>query len=217
MLTGAASSCQHALCTQVVEAGGNDRLIAKARHPTLLADRARVFAPLTAAARARTGVHTVLSLPIQTYRTIEKGHGRLAARPIRVSSELAEYRSWPSLVQVVEYTRRWTSQAVTKHQGRAGISSLPASVSDAASRAAHKRGHWPVENGLHAVKAVPRGEAMRPTHVGNGADGMASVRNMAMRLLPRAGQRAIATCLRRARAGSHAALALIGIPGDQNA
>ena len=81
-------------------------MIGKARHPTLLADRAQVFAPLTAAARARTGVHTVLSLPIQTYRTIEKGHGRLAARLIRVSSELAEYRSWPSLVQVVEYTRR---------------------------------------------------------------------------------------------------------------
>jgi len=108
-------------------------------------------------------------------------------------------------------------QGVTKQQMRYGITSLSAAVSDAAQLAAHKRGHWPVENGLHAVKAVPRGEAMRPTHVGNGADGMARVRNMAMSLLPRAGQRAIAACLRRASAGSHAALALIGIPGDQNA
>ena len=108
MLTGAASSCQHALCTQVVEAGGNDRLIAKARHPTLLADRAQVFAPLTAAARARTGVNTVLSLPMQSAQTIENGHGRIEQRQIRVSSELAGYRSWPSLVQVVEYTCTWT-------------------------------------------------------------------------------------------------------------
>lgn len=64
------------------------------------------FAPLTTEERHRTGMHTVQPLVIETYRTVEKGHGRLEERVIRVSSELAGYSSWPYLMQVFEYTRR---------------------------------------------------------------------------------------------------------------
>jgi hypothetical protein len=102
VLTGDALYCQQALCTQVVEAGGDYLLIVKENQPTLLADIVQVFAPLTAEERARSGVHTVHPLPIQTAQTVEKGHGRLEERQIRVSSELAGYSSWPYLAQVFE-------------------------------------------------------------------------------------------------------------------
>ena len=57
-------------------------------------------------------------LVFQTTQTVEKGHGRIEEHQIRVSSDLAEYRSWPYLLHVFEYTRRWTRKGVTKQQVR---------------------------------------------------------------------------------------------------
>jgi predicted transposase YbfD/YdcC len=217
VLTGDALYCQQALCTQVVEAGGDYLLIAKDNQPTLLADIVQLFAPLTAEERARTGVHTLQPLSIQTARTVEKGHGRLEERVLRVSSELAGYSAWPYLAQVFEYTRTWTSKGSTKQQVRYGITSLPAEVSDAAHLAALKRGHWQIENGLHYVKDVTLGEDASPTHIGNAADVLAMVRNTAISLIRRAGHRDIAAKLRRYSGCPHEALALLGIHVDQNA
>ena len=197
VLTGDALYCQQALCAQVVEAGGDYLLLVKENQPRLLADIVQLFAPLTAEERARSGVHTVHPLAFQTAQTVEKGHGRLEERQIRVSSELAGYSPWPYLMQVFEYTRRWTSTGVTKQQVRYGITSLPDSVSDAARLARLKRDHWQVENGLHYVKDVTLGEDASQTHVGNGADVFAMVRNIAISLIRRTGHRDIAAHLRR--------------------
>lgn len=217
VLTGDALYCQQGLCRQVVEAGGDYLLIVKENQPSLLADIQQVFAPLTVEERERSGVHTVQPLAITTYRTVEKGHGRLEERQIRVSSELAGYSAWPYLEQVLEYTRTWTSKGVRKQQLRYGISSLPAEVSNAERLAELKRGHWQVENGLHYVKDVTLGEDASQTHVGNGADVMAMVRNMAISLLRRAGCRNIASQLRRFSGCPLEALALLGIQIDENA
>jgi len=217
VLTGDALYCQQALCAQVVEAGGDYLLIVKENQPTLLADIQQVFAPLTSEEAARTGVHTLQPLAIQSYRTVEKGHGRIEERHIRVTSELAGSSSWPYLVQVVESTRTWTTKGVTKQQVRHGITSLPATVSGAAQLAALKRGHWQVENGLHYVKDVSLGEDASQTHVGAGADVLAMVRNIAISLLRRAGYRTIAARLRHNSSCPHDALALLGIRPEENA
>src|SRR5215212_8844561 len=217
VLTGDALYCQPSLCAQVVEAGGDYLLIVKENQPTLLADIVQVFAPLTVEEQERRGVQTVHPLAMETYRTVEKGHGRLEERQIRVSSELAGYSSWPYLEQVFEYTRTWTTKGVTKQQVRYGITSLPAEVSDAARVAALKRGHWQVENGLHYVKDVTLSEDASQTHVGNAADVFAMVRNIAISLLRRAGHRDIAAHLRRYSGCPHEALALLGIRVEENA
>jgi predicted transposase YbfD/YdcC len=217
VLTGDALYCQQALCAQVVEAGGDYVLIVKENQPTLLADIQQVFTPLTAEEVARTGVHTVQPLTMQTYRTVEKGHGRLEQRQIRVSSELAGYSSWPYLAQVFEYRRTWTAKGVTKQQVRYGISSLPDQVSDAARLASLKRGHWQVENGLHYIKDVTLGEDASQTHVASGADILAMVRNIAISLIRRAGHRDIAAQLRRYSGCPHDALALLSIRVEENA
>lgn len=217
VLTGDALYCQQNLCTQVVEAGGDYLLIVKENQPTLLADIMQVFAPLTTEELARTGVHTLHPLSIQTYRTVEKGHGRLEERHIRVSSELEGYSWWPYLVQVFEYTRRWTTKGVTKQQVRHGITSLPATVSSAAQLAALKRGHWQVENGLHYVKDVTLGEDASQTHVGAGADVAGMIRNTAITLLRGAGYRSIAARLRHNSGCPHDALVLLGLQVEENA
>jgi predicted transposase YbfD/YdcC len=217
VLTGDALYCQQNLCTQVVEAGGDYLLIVKENQPTLLADSMQVFTPLTPEELARTGVHTVQPLTMESYRTVEKGHGRIEERQIRVSSELAGYSWWPYLVQVFEYTRTWTTKGVRKQQVRHGITSLPTTVSDAAQLAALKRGHWQVENGLHYVKDVTLGEDASQTHVGAGADILAMVRNIAISLLRRAGYRTIAARLRHNSGCPHDALALLGITVEENA
>jgi predicted transposase YbfD/YdcC len=217
VLTGDALYCQQTLCTQVVEARGDYLLIVKANQPSLLADIAQVFEPLTAEERSRSGVQTMHALLFQTAQTVEKGHGRIEERQIRVSSELAGYSTWPYLAQVFEYTRTWTSKGVTKRQVRYGITSLPAEVSDAARLAALKRGHWEVENGLHYVKDVTLGEDASQTHVGNAADVFAMVRNIAISLIRRAGHRDIAAHLRRYSGCPHEALALLGIQVAENA
>jgi predicted transposase YbfD/YdcC len=217
VLTGDALYCQQTLCRQVVEAGGDYLLIVKDNQPTLLADIAQLFAPLTQEERSRRGVQSVQPLVFETAQTVEKGHGRLEERQIRVSSELAGYSSWPYLAQVFEYTRRWTSKGVRKQQIRYGITSLPDTVSDAGQLAALKRGHWQVENALHHVKDVTLGEDASQTHVGNAADVLAMVRNTAISLIRRAGHRDIAAKLRRYSGCPHEALALLGIHVDQNA
>jgi predicted transposase YbfD/YdcC len=217
VLTGDALYCQQHLCRQVVEAQGDYLLIVKENQPTLLADIQQVFAPLSAEEQARRGVHTAVPMAIQTYRTVEKGHGRLEERQIRVSSELAGYSAWPYLEQVFEYTRRWTSKGITKQQIRYGITSLPAMVSDPARVGALKRGHWQIENGLHYIKDVTMGEDASQTHVGYAADILAMIRTTAISLLRRAGHQAIASQLRRYSGCPLEALALIGIQLNENA
>ena len=80
-----------------------------------------------------------------------------------------------------------------------------------------KAGHWQVENGLHYVKDVTLGEDASQTHVGNGADVFAMVRNIAISLIRRAGHRDIAAHLRHYSGCPHEALALLGIHVDENA
>ena len=217
VLTGDALYCQQDVCSQVVEAQGDYLLIVKENQPTLLADIQQVFAALSEEEQARTGVQTVVPLAIQTYRTVEKGHGRIEERQIRVSSELAGYSAWPYLEQVFEYTRRWTSKGVSRQQVRYGITSLPAIVSDPARVAALKRGHWQIENALHWVKDVTLGEDASQAHVGYAADILAMLRNTAISLLRREGYRTIAARLRYYSGCPHEALALIGIQVEENA
>jgi hypothetical protein len=134
-----------------------------------------------------------------------------------MSSDLTGYSTWPYLEQVFEYTRRCTVKGVSKQQVRYGISSLSAELSGAARLAALKRGYWQIEKGLHYVKDLTLGEDASQTHVGNGADVFAMVRNIAISLLRRSGQQEIAAQLRRYSGCPYKALALLSIPVKEDA
>jgi len=100
---------------------------------------------------------------------------------------------------------------------RDGITSLSAAVSDAAQLATRQRGHWQVANGLHHGKDGTLKQDASQTHVGNAVDVLAMLRNTAISLIRRAGQRDIAASLRRHRGCPHEAPALPGIHIQENA
>lgn len=83
VLTGDALYCQRKLCAQVVEAGGDYLVLVDNNQPTLQADIAQVFAPPPP---PQPG-HGQIVMEEQCARSVEKGHGRLEVREIRVSSE----------------------------------------------------------------------------------------------------------------------------------
>ena len=192
VLTGDALYCQRRLCAQVVEARGDYLFLVDANQPTLQADIEQLFAPPLPPAPG----HAPIMLDEQQARTVDKGHGRLEVREIRVSSELADYVDWPYLAQVFQLTRTWTCKGVTKQEVKLGITSLPQAVAPAARLLTLKRGHWGIENRLHDVLDETLREDRSPLHGGQGPDIMAMLRRAAVSTLRRAGFNQIAARLR---------------------
>jgi len=207
VLTGDALDCQRALCAHAVEAGGDYEVLVDNNQPTLKADIEQVFAPLPPPAPG----HAPLTIEEQRARTVEKGHGRLEVRELRVTSELAGYLDWPYVQQVVELKRTWTRKGVTKEEVKYGITSLPAEVASAERVLELKRGHWGIENRLHYVKDVTLGEDGSNLHCGAGPQVMAALRNTAVSLLRRAGHQTIAARLRHNSRHPKDAVRLLGI------
>jgi predicted transposase YbfD/YdcC len=127
VLTGDALYCQRSVCAQAVEAGGDYDLLVDSNQPTLKADIEQVFAPLPPVAPG----HGQVVIEERRARTVEKGHGRLEVREIRVTSELAGYLDWPYAEQVFELKRTWTRKGVTKEEVKYGVTSLPKEVASA--------------------------------------------------------------------------------------
>jgi predicted transposase YbfD/YdcC len=207
VLTGDALYCQRTLCAQVVEAGGDYLVLVDANQPTLQADIAQVFAPPPALAPG----HGPITIAETQARTVEKGHGRLEIREVRVTSELAGYLTWPDAEQVFVVQRSWTSKGRTKQEVKYGVTSLPETVASAERILALKRGHWGIENRLHYVKDVVLGEDQSSLHSGAGPQVMAALRNAAVSLLRRAGFQQIAAQLRHNSRCPEDAIALLGL------
>jgi predicted transposase YbfD/YdcC len=207
VLTGDALYCQRHLCADVVDAGGDYLVLVESNQPTLQADIAQLFAPPPV---PRPG-HAPWTIEETRARIVQKGHGRLEVREIRVSSELAEYVNWPYAQQVFELRRTWTRRGVTKQDVKHGITSLPQAAASAQRVLALKRGHWGIENRLHYVKDVTLGEDRSTLHCGHGPQILAALRNTALNLLRRAGHHAIAARLRHNSRCPDDAVRLLGL------
>jgi len=93
-----------------------------------------------------------------------------------------------------------------------GVTSLDPDQADPARIMNLARGHWSIENRLHWVRDVTFDEDRCQIRKGNGAQTMASLRNLAISLLRMAGARYIAPALRACSRLGLAVLRLIGIP-----
>lgn len=208
VLTGDALYCQRQLCADVVNAGGDYLVLVDGNQPTLQADIAQLFAPPPP---PKPG-HGAWTIEETRARVVNKGHGRLEVREIRVSTELADYVNWPYAQQVFELRRTWTKKGVTKQDVKHGITSLPPAAASAERVLALKRGHWGIENRLHYVKDVTLGEDRSALHCGHGPQIMAALRNTAISVLRRAGHQAIAARLRHNSRRPDDAVRLLGLP-----
>lgn len=154
VLTGDALYCQTALCEQVLAAGGDYVLTVKGNQPELQADIALLFAApdMQNAAAAQRG-----GSDYRAVRTLDKGHGRIEERTAVASGELAGYSRWPGLAQVVQITRSWPQEKVTRQATHYVVTSLPAALASVGRILAVHRGRWRIENNLHYIKDVTFG------------------------------------------------------------
>ncbi len=91
---------------------------------------------------------------------VEKGHGRLERREIRVSSDLQGYSAFPGLKQVAEVKKRVVMLKTGEVQESIHylLTSLSADKQGPKDLLALMRGHWGIENRLFHVKDDSFGE-----------------------------------------------------------
>lgn len=191
VVTGDAMFAQRNLSAQIVAAGGDYIWTVKKNQPELYDDITWLFAPLRPEERAS-------DFDFQTTRTVNKGHGRLEERTLRVSSLLKGYSRWPGLEQVWELTSR-----VTDGSGRVavsvryGVTSLSAAEAAPARLLELIRGHWQQENGLHYRRDVTLGEDRSQVRRGHAPQVLASLNNLVIGLAARHKQPNLAAWQRR--------------------
>jgi predicted transposase YbfD/YdcC len=206
VLTGDALFCQRHLCQQVCDAGGDYLLPVKENQPTLYADIVLLFDPPAASA----------PLPLldrRTASTSDRGHGRRAeVRTLVASTDLTAYLDWPGVAQVFRLEHTWRERDTAKRVVHYGITSLSSQAGPPDRLLALKRGHWQIENRLHYVKDVVRGEDASLIHRGQGPTVMALLREAALNLLRRSGVRQVSARLRYHSQYPAAAVALLLAP-----
>jgi hypothetical protein len=92
-----------------------------------------------------------------------------------------------------------------------GLTSRPAQRADPEQIATALRGHWGIENGLHYVRDVTFAEDASRIRTGSGPRILASLRNLAIAVLRRAGYTNIAEGLRWASYSFDHPLTLLGL------
>ena len=101
VVSGDAMFAQRTLSAQIVAGAGDYLWTVKKNQPELYDDIAWLFAPLRPDEQASDFDFR------QAYR-VDKGHGRLEERTLRVSRLLKGYNTWPGLEQVFELTSQVT-------------------------------------------------------------------------------------------------------------
>lgn len=176
-VTVEAIGCQTAIAEAIVEQGGDYVLALKANQGTLYQETVDLFAH--AQATHFDGLeHT-------TYRTVEKGHGRLEERAWWVIEDRAALGylnaagAWSGLASVAMVERERRLGDAVERETRSFI----ASVVGAARVGQAVRFHWGVEKQLHWVLDVAFREDECRVRVGHAAQNLAILRHLALNLL----------------------------------
>jgi predicted transposase YbfD/YdcC len=187
IVTGDAMHTQRAASQQIVTGGGDYLWPVKENQPRLYEDIQRLFAP----DRPNPGFGK-----IQTdFLTAEKtnyGHGRLEKRTIQTSAMLNDYLDWPGVGQVYRLLREfsWLRQGKifkTSSQIEFGITSLSREQASPAKVLLSRRKHWLIETGLHYRRDVTFHEDATRMTIGASGRILATVNNLVIGLIKRAG------------------------------
>lgn len=187
VITGDAIHTQRSISARIVERGGDYVWPVKTNHPRLYEDIERLFAP----DNPKPGYGKV-STDFQTAIKINYGHGRLEKRTIQTSSMLNDYLDWPGLGQVYRLERKfdWVRQGKVFKSSceiEYGITSLSNVAASPTQILLFRRMHWGVETGLHYRRDVTfREDATRMT-IGAAGRILATVHNLVIGLIKRAG------------------------------
>jgi predicted transposase YbfD/YdcC len=176
VVTGDALLAQRSLSMEIVEAGGDYVWRLKDNQPTMRAEIELLFAPELVQAG-----WSAPAVDFRSARILDARNGRIEERKVTVSSLLAEYSEWPYLAQVFKLERHVSvAGKPDTTEVHYGITSMPASVADAARILEVVRAHWGIENGLHQRRDVTMEEDVMRVRNGNAPHLLASLNNLAL-------------------------------------
>jgi len=187
IVTGDAIHTQKAISEQIVASGGNYLWPVKENQPRLYEDIQRLFAP----DNPKPGFGAIQN----DFLTVSKtnyGHGRFEKRTLQTSAMLNDYLDWPGVGQVYRLAREisWIRQGKvykTSREIEFGITSLSRDQASPAKVLQTRRKHWLIETGLHYRRDVTfREDATRMT-IGASGRILATVHNLVIALIKRAG------------------------------
>lgn len=206
IVTGDAIFTQRSLSLQIVEAGGDYLWPVKDNQRHVRQAIEQLFEP-------EVCVRGFSPAPkdFRTARTLDKGHGRMAARRLTTSSLLNDYLDWPHLGQVFKLERRFTELKTGQIMQEVvyGLTSLTADEADPARLLHLIRMHWGIENGLHYRRDVTlKEDALRITRP-RVAQVVATLHNLIVGLVIQSGFANLAQARRYFNAHSDRALALL--------
>lgn len=147
-------------------------------------------------------------------RTVDKAHGRLEVRHLRVSSELSAYLAprWPQVAQVFQIKRTITRLGKTTQEIVYGLTSLTAQEASPSQLLALVRQHWHIENRSHWRRDVTLGEDACRVSVGQVPHVLASLNNCVLALVDFLQQPNLAAATRFFCARPNHALDLLLLP-----
>jgi len=187
IVTGDALHTQRAISAQIVERGGHYLWPVKENQPRLYEDIQRLFAP----DKPKPGFGKITTDFLSASK-VNLGHGRLEKRSIQTSSMLNDYLDWPGLGQVYRLERKlsWVRQGQvykTSCETEYGITSLSRDQASPAKVLRIRRQHWLIETGLHYRRDVTFHEDATRMTIGPAGRILATVHNLILSLIKRAG------------------------------
>jgi predicted transposase YbfD/YdcC len=148
-------------------------------------------------------------------RTGDRGHGRVEVRTLKAVS--VHRFGFPHAAQVLQVTRKTRALHTPRRFTTVtvyAVTSLPFEQASPARLADLVRGHWAIE-ALHHIRDVTLAEDASQVRTDGGPHVMATLRNLVIGVLCRAGPVNVATALRRHARDPHRPLATLGItPGS---
>jgi predicted transposase YbfD/YdcC len=206
VVTADALHTQRRLSAQIVAAGGAYVWLAKENQPTLHREIAELFE-----SDDRTVAGGRVIGDRRRVVTVNVGHGRQERRTLMASTDLAAYSDWPHLAQVFRLERERCIRVTGKRERETvyGLSSLPRERAGAATLLALVRAHWGIENGLHHRRDVTFHEDATRLTQGHAGRVMASLNNLLIGVLRRAGFTNLAAARRRCAADLHLSITLL--------
>jgi predicted transposase YbfD/YdcC len=123
--------------------------------------------------------------PEQQAHSVDKQHGRLEVRHLRVSRELADYLTprWPKVTQVFQVERLITRNGKTTQELAYGLTSLAPHSAPPADLLALIRAHWQIENRNHWRRDVTLGEDACRVTTGQVPQVLAALNNTVLALV----------------------------------
>ena len=187
IVTGDAMHTQKAASQQIVAGGGHYLWPVKENQPRLYEDIQRLFAP----DKPKPGFGKITT-DFLTAHKINYAHGRLEKRTIQTSAMLNDYLDWPGVGQVYRLEREfsWIRQGKTYKKSceiEFGITSLSREQATPTKLLQSRRKHWLVETGLHYRRDVTFREDTTRMTIGASGRILATVHNLVIGLIKRAG------------------------------